>query len=416
MRMRWMLLAGWMAGAVCGKSAEAQAPTPVAAAAAAQTQTQGTPAGISAADLTGSWQGTITLPPNAPPTAKAPRVLVKVTRGGAQGTPYKGTLYLVDQQNGRAIGAPAIVVNGSDVSFAIPVMSTTYTGTLSADGKTLSGSLKPQGGPGAGTPLSLIHVAEEDAWPTPQMEALMAKDAHPKFEVTTVKPTAPNGMSGGLDFEGHEAKWTGYTVEGIMALGYGLHADEIIGAPDWFTTQKWDVVGVPDTPGRPSSPQFDELSHDLLATRFGLKFHYEERELSAYVITVAKGGPKLEPTASGPDDSPLTQLGFGNATLHNMTIANFAKWFQAYVLDRPVIDRTGLTGYYDFTLLWAPDDSEFLQGREPGAAPRPPLPDAIAARPGLEQATLQQLGLKMEVIKTPVKVMVIDHAEKPSAN
>jgi uncharacterized protein (TIGR03435 family) len=147
-----------------------------------------------------------------------------------------------------------------------------------------------------------------------------------------------------------------------------------------------------------------------------MKFHYEERELSAYVITVAKGGPKLEPTASAPGDDPSTGLGFGNAVLQNMTIANFAKWFQTYVLDRPVIDRTDLTGHYDFTLKWAPDETQFQQGRQAGAPPRPPLPDDIAAQPAIKDAMLQQLGLKMEVMKTPVKVMVIDHVEKPSAN
>jgi len=134
------------------------------------------------------------------------------------------------------------------------------------------------------------------------------------------------------------------------------------------------------------------------------------------VITVAKGGPKLQPTAAGPDDDPGPTLRIGNATLQNMTIANFAKWFQAYVLDRPVIDRTGLTGHYDFTLKWAPDESQFLQGREPGAPPRPPLPDDIAAQPAIKDAMLQQLGLKMEVMKTPVKVMVIDHAERSGPN
>jgi uncharacterized protein (TIGR03435 family) len=99
-----------------------------------------------------------------------------------------------------------------------------------------------------------------------------------------------------------------------------------------------------------------------------------------------------------------------------MTIANFAKWFQTYVLDRPVIDRTGLTGHYDFTLKWAPDDSQFLQGRAAGAPPPPPPPDDVAAAPALNEAVQQQLGLKIERVKTMVDVMVIDHAEKPSAN
>jgi uncharacterized protein (TIGR03435 family) len=101
--------------------------------------------------------------------------------------------------------------------------------------------------------------------------------------------------------------------------------------------------------------------------------------------------------------------------MHNMTVANFAKWFQTYILDRPVIDRTGLTACYDFTLKWAPDESQYLQGRQAGPA-RPPLPEEIAAQPAINDAMLQQLGLKMERVKTMVDVMVIDHAELPSAN
>jgi len=101
-------------------------------------------------DLTGSWQGTIALPANAPPTAKAPRMLIKVTREGAQGAPYKGTVYLLA---GRAVSAPAILVHGSNVSFALPLLNgMTFAGTLSPDGKTMSGYLKPPNGPGAGTP------------------------------------------------------------------------------------------------------------------------------------------------------------------------------------------------------------------------------------------------------------------------
>jgi uncharacterized protein (TIGR03435 family) len=386
--------------------------TPLCAVAAAQPPTAAAPAPTTA-DLTGSWQGTIALPANAPPTAKAPRMLIKVTRDGAQGAPYKGTVYLLGP---RAMAAPAILVHGSEVSFALPLIGNgmTYVGTLSADGKTMIGGLKPPNGAGPGIGLNLTHVAEEDAWAVPEAPTPMAKDAHPKFEVVTVKPHAPNGRRQ-LGPDGHEFKQLGYTVDAMIGLAYAMHVDQIIGAPDWFKTEEWDIEGVPDTPGHPNSPQSEDLTHDVLATRFGMKFHYEQRELSAYVITVAKGGPKLELTASATGADPNTGLGFGNATLQNMTIANFAKWFQTYVLDRPVIDRTGLTGRYDFTLKWAPDETQFQQGREPGA-PRPPLSDEIAARPAIKDAMLQQLGLKMEVMKTMVPVMVIDHAERPSAN
>ena len=366
-------------------------------------------------DLTGTWQGMI-VPPN--PNAKGSRIEMKVAKDGAQGAPYKGTLYLVDAgTNGRAMAAPAIAVHDAQVSFPIPTMNMSYAGTLSADGKTMVGAIRPLSGPGTSTtmPLNLSHVTEDAAWPIAQFVPLMAKDAHPKFDVATVKPHPPGGRVT-IGFQGHEFVQMGYTVDSMIGLAYDLHVDQIVGAPDWFHTDLWDIVGVPDTPGRPTNAQSEELTHDVLATRFGMKFHMEQRELSAYVITVAKSGPKLTPTASGPDDPPGVGLEFGNATMHNITIANFSKWFQTYVLDRPVVDRTGLTGFYDFTLKWAPDDSQFPQQRAAGSSPRPPLPDEIAAQPAINQAMEQQLGLKIERMKTMVPVMVIDHAEKPGAN
>ncbi len=364
-----------------------------------------------AGDLTGSWQGTIT---PAGSNGNGQRILIKVTKDGAQGAPYKGTLYPVDLGlGGRAMAAPAIAIQGTKVSFAIPTLGSgmTYAGTLDAEGKTMTGALSAPNGPAI--PLILSHVPEDAAWPIPQFGAMMAKDAHPKCEVVTVKPHPPGGR-GTIGFQGREFVQMGYTVDSMIGLAYDLHIDQIAGAPDWFHTDLWDIVCVPDTPGRPTNPQAEELTHDVLATRYGMKFHMEQRELSAYVITVAKGGPKLMPTASGPDDPTGVSLGLGNATMHNITITNFAKWFQTYVLDRPVVDRTGLTGYYDFTLKWAPDDSQFP--RPAGAPPRPPLPDEIAAQPALNEAFEQQLGLKIERMKTMVPVMVIDHAEKPGAN
>ena len=364
-----------------------------------------------ASDLTGTWQGTIT-PPN--PNAKGARVLIKVTKDGAQGAPYKGTLYPVEMGLvGRAMAAPAIAIQGAKVSFAIPTLGSgmTFVGTLDAEGKTMTGALSAPNRPAI--PLILSHVTEDAAWPIIQFGTMMAKDAHPKCEVVTVKPHPPNGRNA-LGPQGREFVQMGYTVDSMIGLAYDLHINQIAGAPDWFHTDLWDIVCLPDTPGRPTNPQAEELTHDVLATHYGMKFHMEQRELSAYVITVAKGGPKLLPAASSPDDPTGVNLGLGNASMHNITITNFAKWFQTYVLDRPVIDRTGLTGYYDFTLKWAPDDSQFP--RPAGAPPRPPLPDEIAAQPALNEAFEQQLGLKIVRMKTMVDVMVIDHAEKPGAN
>jgi uncharacterized protein (TIGR03435 family) len=90
-------------------------------------------------------------------------------------------------------------------------------------------------------------------------------------------------------------------------------------------------------------------------------------------------------------------------------MADFAQVMQAAVLDRPVVDQTGLSGRFDFLLKWAPDDSQF------GGHP-PPVSDEPSALPNLFTAVQEQLGLKLEAVKSPVDVIVIDRAQKPSPN
>jgi uncharacterized protein (TIGR03435 family) len=106
----------------------------------------------------------------------------------------------------------------------------------------------------------------------------------------------------------------------------------------------------------------------------------------------------------------------GSFVVRNATVAYFAEAMQKGVLDRPVVDRTGLSGTFDFTLDWTPEPSQFggRGGRVLGQAP--PTTDDPAAPPDLFTAMAQQLGLKLEAIKAPVDVLVIDHVEKPSEN
>ena len=152
----------------------------------------------------------------------------------------------------------------------------------------------------------------------------------------------------------------------------------------------------------------------LLVDRFKLSFHHEKRELPVYAITAAKSGPKVAKTTEGPND-PITfyfkQL--GDLTVKNLTMTDFAQWMQATVMDRPVVDQTGLPGRYDFTLKWTPDPSQFGQARATGVA-SPQLDDPNT--PGLFTAVQEQLGLKLEAVKAPDDVIVIDHVERLSAN
>jgi uncharacterized protein (TIGR03435 family) len=148
----------------------------------------------------------------------------------------------------------------------------------------------------------------------------------------------------------------------------------------------------------------------LLAERFRLVFHHDQSELSIYELSVTKGGAKLTESGAVPDENPLlvNRVFSDHVQLpaRNATMGQFASMLQRAVLDRPVLDKTGLAGKYDFELEWAADDTQF-----DGKLPRPP---EDTARPGLFAALQEQLGLRLDAAKGPVDVLVI--VQKPSAN
>ena len=133
-----------------------------------------------------------------------------------------------------------------------------------------------------------------------------------------------------------------------------------------------------------------------------------------YVLTIAKGGPKL--TKSDGDPNGLPGLFFrgrpGDLVVHNATMGDFVGLLQNAVLDRPVLDKTGVSARWDFTLNWTPDDSQF-GGL---AAKLPPPADGTATPPALYTAIQEQIGLKLDATKSAADVFVVDHIEKPSDN
>jgi bla regulator protein blaR1 len=178
-------------------------------------------------------------------------------------------------------------------------------------------------------------------------------------------------------------------------------------------TDKFDLAAQPDGEGQPNDKQWKTMIQKLLTDRFQLAFHREKKELSVYAITVGKTGPKLTKSEGDPNGLPgLFFRGLGVLPARNATMADFAGVMQAAVLDRPVIDHTGLAGRYDFTLTWTPDEFQFG-----GLGMKPPTAsNDSATAPDLFTAMQQQLGLKLEATKAPAEILVIDRVEKPSEN
>jgi uncharacterized protein (TIGR03435 family) len=388
--------------------AAAQGPAPAAQTAAPQATAQSSvPA--AATDLAGIWQGTLT-PPNSP---KGLRIVVKVTKD-ASGT-YAASLFNADR-GGPPLKFSTVTVQGAVVKFATPMM--TIEGTLSADGNTVQGSWGA-GGPNP-LPISLARTAPDAAWPLPEPIKQMAADAKPSFDVVTVKPGQPGARGKNIGFDGHRLLLRNFDLDDMIALGFGMHAKQIVGAPDWADKDLFDVEGAPDVPGSPNQKQIQMLIQNLLADRLQLKFHKEQRELAVYAITIAPGGPKLTVTTAGPNDP--SGMGFNGpnnqgvtAVGRNLTMADFAMWMQAAVMDRPMVDQTGLKDRYDLRVKWTPDDSQFTQFRGTGMT-MPAPSDAADAPPSLYTAVQEQLGLKIDATRALDDVIVIDHIEKPSAN
>ena len=356
-------------------------------------------------DIAATWQGTLH-------AGKDLRTVVKITKDGVG---YKAVFYSIDQ-GGQPLPVDSITRDGSTVKMALKMIGGSFEGKLSGDGKTIDGSWSQGPNP---LPLTLTRATPETEWtiplPPPPVPAMSA-DANPSLEVATIKPSDPSRQGKGFGFRGTHFMTMNTNMNDLIAFAYGLHSKQIVGAPDWFGSELFDIDGVPDATGRPNLKQMGIMVQKLLADRCQLKFHHESKELSVYAVTVAGGGPKMTKSTTGPDDPQgFIFRGLGDLIVRNMSMKDFASWMQSGVMDKPVVDQTGLKDRYDFTLKWTPDDSQFAQFRGSVSMNKPANNDPNAP-PSLYTAVQEQLGLKIEATKAPDDVIVIDHVEKPSPN
>ncbi len=270
--------------------------------------------------------------------------------------------------------------------------------------------------------FGVLHATR--TWAQARVEA--SKEL-PAFEVATVKPSAPGGTM----------VMTKSTPDGMqiqnaplifiihMAAGFlNANDDQIIGAPAWVNTEKYDVaakVSESDVPklDKLSRVQKNEMMLSLLVDRFSFAAHWESRELPEYDLVAAKGGSKLREAKPGDtypnglkDDqgqssAGMMRVGYGTMDCQAVSMTSLLE-ILSELAGRTVVDKTGLTGKYDIQLRWRPEGSR---------------PNADAGGGGSEEseadfftALHEQLGLRLVPSKGPVRVLVVDHIEKPSPN
>lgn len=249
---------------------------------------------------------------------------------------------------------------------------------------------------------SMLRAQAADSAAKPQM---MAKDADPDWDVATVRPADPNAKNDKFDVVGRHVIVENQPVEVMLMMAYGLQKSQIANAPDWVKTERYDVEGLANVDGQPSVEQFQGMVRKLLAERFGLKMHMDRREMPVFALTVANGGPKMEKSPGDPKGvmNESVRGGDGQRTLGftNTSMKDFALLMLVEV-DRPVVDQTGLEGRYNFQLSYTKDEQR--------------APTDGNAAPSLFTAIQEQMGLKLDPVKAPAPVLVIDSVQRPTAN
>jgi len=291
----------------------------------------------------------------------------------------------------------------------------------------------PSDGPGAGHAPGTVLAGFAQDQPKPELLLFHPSGPLLSYEVATIKPLDPDGASGMVKLP-PGGSLSPLSIRRYIMDAYGaIYAAQVIGGPDWLSKDAYLIHGkVPDD----LEAAFQKMTYQdrternrimqqaLLADRFHLVAHFETRVLPVYELVPAKGGLKIAevpaPPERKPGDPPMP-MGPGNplapgssrtvSSINGLRVLNaraiqmqlLARIISADAGDRPIVNHTGFTGYFDIAdLTWAPL----------GDASAENAPDA----PSLTVALEKTLGIKLVPAKAPIEVLVIDHIDKPSEN
>jgi uncharacterized protein (TIGR03435 family) len=228
------------------------------------------------------------------------------------------------------------------------------------------------------------------------------------FEVASLKPGTPHTQSTMSPLPGGERFMArNMPLVWLVSAAYSVSMRQISGLPSELANQGYDIEAKAEHPV--DREQMMRMLKTLLEDRFKLVARRETRELKAHVLVIAMGGPKVAENRDGAELA-MRKITGNKASYHNISMPQFAN-ILAFddEVDDTVVDGTGLKGSYDFTLDYyrGPGGAGVKEGREPAPDPN---------GPSLETALRDQLGLKLELRKGPVEMLMIDHIERPSGN
>jgi uncharacterized protein (TIGR03435 family) len=219
------------------------------------------------------------------------------------------------------------------------------------------------------------------------------------FDAASIRPdsSGKNGSSiSGIGGAAGRITFDNTSLHDCITFAYGIPdgRDYELSGPAWLDTEMFDIVAT--FPPGTAPPAIRAMTQRMLTDRFGLEAHYETKELQTYVLTVAKGGPKLKPNTSAEEGAFIHSE--ERVVFRAFSMGGLASRLSSPVfhLDRPVVERTGLKGDYDFTLNWSARDS---------------------TGPSLFTAIEEQLGLRLATEKLPARILVVDNVNRePTPN
>jgi uncharacterized protein (TIGR03435 family) len=236
------------------------------------------------------------------------------------------------------------------------------------------------------------------------------------YDVASIKPDHKDGHSTRLSSDNNSLVASGLTLKRLIEYAYNINDYQLFGGPGWADTETYEVQAKIDDatvqalkklPPAERNQQRRLMMQTLLAERFKLKVSHSSKEFPIYALELTKTGPKFSAAAPEETGQSLSNNN-GDLKVKGVPMSRFAEWLSG-IVGRKVVDKTGLTGKYDFALTYDNRRADLT-------ASVPEDASTDSSGPSIFTALQQQLGLKLESQKGPVETLIIESAEKPSAN